>query len=85
MQQRRAQAARAPGDDAREEGRPEEARRLPYDTLVTFVRGYAYRVDWAEASFAYLDRCLKWRRQMDCARILDAPPAAGARARARDH
>ena len=58
---------------------PEEARRLPYDTLVTFVRGYAYRVDWAEASFAYLDRCLKWRRQMDCARILDAPPPDRAR------
>ena len=32
-----------------------------------------------EASFAYLDRCLKWRRQMDCARILDAPPPDRAR------
>jgi hypothetical protein len=34
---------------------------LPHDILAVFVRGYAYRVDWAEASYAYLTRTLEWR------------------------
>tara|TARA_B110001452_G_scaffold51895_1_gene39549 strand:+ start:495 stop:1586 length:1092 start_codon:yes stop_codon:yes gene_type:complete len=38
--------------------------KLPRDLLVCFVRGYAYRADWAEASFAYLDQCLRWRDGM---------------------
>ena len=38
--------------------------KLPRDLLVCFVRGYAYRADWAEASYAYLDQCLRWRDGM---------------------
>ena len=32
---------------------------VPHDLLVCFVRGYQYREDWAEASFAFLDRALQ--------------------------
>ena len=46
---------------------------LPIDVLVCFVRGYAYRSDWAEASFAYLDRCLRWRREMSADGIAVQP------------
>jgi len=38
---------------------------LPLDLLVCFVRGYAYHAEWARASFAYLDRCLRWRKEME--------------------
>ena len=41
---------------------PETGQRLPHDLLSGFVRGYAYRKDCAAASYAYLERCLKWRR-----------------------
>ena len=33
---------------------------LPVDLLVSFVRGYAYHPEWARASFAYLERGLRW-------------------------
>jgi hypothetical protein len=37
---------------------------LPVDLLVSFVRGYAYHPEWARASFAYLERGLRWRKEV---------------------
>uniref|UniRef100_A0A7S0JEH8 CRAL-TRIO domain-containing protein n=1 Tax=Calcidiscus leptoporus TaxID=127549 RepID=A0A7S0JEH8_9EUKA len=41
----------------------ERVHQTPRDLLACFVRGYAYRADWAEASCAFLDRALTWRAQ----------------------
>jgi len=48
----------------------------PRDLLVCFLRGYSYRVDWAEASCAFLDSCLTWRRKLsaDTICLLEPPP-----------
>ena len=43
---------------------------IPFDLLVAFVRGYAYRPDWPNASFAYLNRAYAWRRE----ERVDGPP-----------
>ena len=53
----------------------DEWDRLPLDILACFVRGYAYRTDWADAAFAYLHRQIIWRyEEMRCGALLDAPP-----------
>ena len=53
----------------------DEWDRLPLDILACFVRGYAYRTDWADAAFAYLHRQIIWRyEEMRCGVLLDAPP-----------
>ena len=39
----------------------ERFRAVHRDMLVQFLRGYHYRVDWAAASFAYLDAALRER------------------------
>ena len=53
----------------------DEWDRLPLDILACFVRGYAYRSDWADAAFAYLHRQIIWRyEEMCCGVLLDAPP-----------
>lgn len=44
---------------------------LPFDMLIAFVRGYAYRTDASHAAFAYLDKNLEWRREGR----FDGPPA----------
>ena len=41
-----------------------EFGEVPADLLVCFVRGYAYHPEWARASFAYLDRGLRWRKEV---------------------
>lgn len=49
--------------------------KVPYDLLVTFIRGYAYRTDWAESTFVYLERALKWRSENGIDGILCNTPA----------
>jgi hypothetical protein len=39
----------------------ERYRKLPHDLLISFMRGYAYRTDWAAAAYAYFERALTWR------------------------
>ena len=48
---------------------------VPADLLVCFVRGYSYRKDWAEASCAFLDRCLDWRAEICADTLPQRPPA----------
>jgi len=54
----------------------EAAAACPRDLLVTFTRGYAYRPDWSQASFVFLERALAWREEMGaCGICFGAPPA----------
>jgi len=54
----------------------ETAAACPRDLLVTFTRGYAYRPDWSQASFVFLERALAWREEMGAGSIcFGAPPA----------
>jgi len=50
---------------------------LPLDTLVAFIRGYAYRTDWHDASCAYLKAHLTWRREVGCDAVLASPDLSG--------
>ena len=36
---------------------------MPLDLLVCFLRGYAYRKDWAETVYVELSQALKWRER----------------------
>ena len=57
----------------------DEWDRLPLDILACFVRGYAYRTDWADAAFAYLHRQIIWRyEEMAAVCRLDAPPPSAS-------
>ena len=42
---------------------PERLSKLPLDLVPCFIRGYAYRMDRAEATCAFLDRCIGWRAE----------------------
>ncbi len=47
---------------------------VPHDILVAFIRGYAYRADWAETTYVYLASALSWRREADADTLaLSAP------------
>ncbi|EOD10649.1 hypothetical protein EMIHUDRAFT_452613 [Emiliania huxleyi CCMP1516] len=46
----------------------------PRDLLVTFIRGYAYRADWAECAFVFLERALGWREEVGVGRLVRDPP-----------
>jgi len=46
----------------------------PRDLLVTFIRGYAYRADWAECAFVFLERALGWREEVGMGRLVRDPP-----------
>ena len=35
--------------------------QVPLDLLVCFLRGYAYRKDWAETVYVELSEALEWR------------------------
>jgi len=53
----------------------ERFSEVPCDLLVTFIRGYAYRTDWAESTYVYLERALSWRRELGIDNILlNEPP-----------
>ena len=41
----------------------ERFSEVPHDVLVAFIRGYAYRADWAETSYVNLASALSWRRE----------------------
>jgi hypothetical protein len=43
---------------------------VPHDLLVTFIRGYAYRTDWAECTYVFLERALAWRAERQLDRII---------------
>lgn len=48
---------------------------VPLDLLVCFVRGYAYRKDWAETVYVELSEALEWRERASADSVLDSPPA----------
>jgi hypothetical protein len=48
--------------------------KVPNDLLVTFIRGYAYRADWAECTYVYLERTLAWRAERKLDGILSRCP-----------
>ena len=52
-----------------------EFAQVPLDLAVCFVRGYAYRPDWPRASYAYLERCIDWRKEMGGEIAFQPPPA----------
>lgn len=43
---------------------------VPNDLLVTFIRGYAYRADWAECTYVFLERALTWRAERKLDRVI---------------
>lgn len=51
--------------------------QIPYDLLITFIRGFSYRVDWHSAAFAFLDAALDWRRAEGCDAVLAAEGTSG--------
>ena len=53
---------------------PNVFKNVPHDVLVTFVRGFAYRQDWQEASYVFLDRALKWRSQTNADQLALCAP-----------
>ncbi|EOD04097.1 hypothetical protein EMIHUDRAFT_453979 [Emiliania huxleyi CCMP1516] len=48
---------------------------VPLDLLVCFLRGYAYRKDWAETVYVELSEALEWRGRAAADSVLDSPPA----------
>jgi hypothetical protein len=54
--------------------REEEFAKVPQDLLACFLRGYAYKTDWAETSFVELKENIEWRQVVEADGILKAPP-----------
>ncbi len=50
---------------------------VPYDLLLAYIRGHAYREDSRAVSYVYLERTLKWRRADDVDSILAAEGVSG--------
>ena len=48
---------------------------VPHDLLACFLRGYAYRPDWAETSYVELLENIEWREAHDTDALLGSPPA----------
>ena len=52
---------------------------VPYDLLMCFLRGYAYRQDWAETVYVELSEALDWRDRHAASSALAHPPPHRAR------
>ena len=50
---------------------------VPFDILVSFIRGMAYREDWHESAYAYLHDSIRWRRAMGCDMVLASDGTSG--------
>lgn len=52
----------------------EEFVKVPQDLLSCFLRGYAYKPDWAETSFVELQENVEWRQVVAADSVLKSPP-----------
>ena len=48
--------------------------QIPQDQLTCFLRGYAYKPDWAETSYVELHENIEWRKQVNADGLLASPP-----------